>query len=123
MNLFFATDAMAQAAQAVPPKGPSLLETLALPLGFLVIMYFLIIRPQQKKAKEQADLMGNLKAGDEVVTSGGIIGKIRSVSDQFITLEVSANTTIKVLKSNVSGLAKSLLQPAQAQSKEAPAKA
>lgn len=124
MKLFFlATDALAQAAEAAPAKGPSLIETLALPIGFLFIMYFLIIRPQQKKAKEQADLMSNLKAGDEVVTSGGIIGKIRSVSDQFITLEVSPNTSIKVLKSNVSGLSKTLVEKPAAQGKEAPAKA
>lgn len=124
MKLFFlATEALAQAAEAAPAKGPSLIETLALPVGFLFIMYFLIIRPQQKKAKEQADLMTNLKAGDEVVTSGGIIGKIRSVSDQFITLEVSPNTAIKVLKSNVSGLSKSLVEKQAPQGKEAPAKA
>lgn len=122
MNLlFFATDALAQAAEAAPAKGPSLIETLTLPLGFLVIMYFLIIRPQQKKAREQADLMSNLKPGDEIVTSGGIIGKIRSVSDQFITLEISQNTAVKVLKGNVTGPAKALV-PAPA-AKEAPAKA
>lgn len=119
--LFLATDAMAQAAEAAPAKGPSLIETLTLPLGFLVIMYFLIIRPQQKKAKDQANLMTNLKAGDEVVTTGGIIGKIRSVSEQFITLEISQNTAVKVLKANITGLSKQLV-PAPT-GKEAPAKA
>ncbi len=119
--LFLATDAMAQATEAAPAKGPSLIETLTLPLGFLVIMYFLIIRPQQKKAKDQANLMSNLKAGDEVVTTGGIIGKIRSVSDQFITLEISQNTAVKVLKGNITGLTKQIV-PVPA-GKEAPAKA
>jgi preprotein translocase subunit YajC len=69
-------------------------------------MYFMIIRPQQKKAKEQADLLNNLKAGDEVVTSGGIIGKVRSVAESFVTLEVANNTAIKVMKNNVSALTK-----------------
>ena len=108
------TDAGAAAA-----KGPSLMEMLAMPMGLLVIMYFFIIRPQQKKAKEQADLLGNLKPGDEVVTTGGIIGKVRSVADAFVTLEVSQNTAIKVLKANVTGLTKSLLPVAKESAKGA----
>jgi preprotein translocase subunit YajC len=69
-------------------------------------MYLFIIKPQQKKAKDQADLLTNLKPGDEVVTAGGIIGKVRSVAEQFITLEVSQNTSLKVLKSAVQSLTK-----------------
>jgi preprotein translocase subunit YajC len=105
--LLSATTAMAQAAEGAAAKSPSLVEILPMPLGFLVIMYFMIIRPQQKKAKEQADLLNNLKAGDEVVTSGGIIGKVRSVAESFVTLEVANNTAIKVMKNNVSALTKS----------------
>jgi preprotein translocase subunit YajC len=104
--LLSAVPAMAQAADGAAPKSPSIVEMLAMPLGFLVIMYFLIIRPQQKKAKEHSDLLSNLKAGDEVVTSGGIIGKVRSVAESFVTIEVANNTAIKVMKSNVSGLTK-----------------
>lgn len=113
--------AMAQAEGAAAPKGPSLLEMIGMPLGFLMIMYFFIIRPQQKKAREQSDLITNLKAGDEVVTSGGIIGKVRTVAEAFVTIEVANNTAIKVLKSNVTGLTKSLTAPAQVVEK--PAKA
>ena len=116
--LLSATTAMAQAADATAAKSPSIVEMLAMPLGFLFIMYFLIIRPQQKKAKEHADLLGNLKAGDEVVTSGGIIGKVRAVAESFVTLEVANNTAIKVMKSNVSSLTKQ-----QATSNKEPAKA
>ena len=72
-------------------------------------MYFFIIRPQQKKAKEVNELLSNLKAGDEVVTSGGLIGKVRSVADGFVSLEVAANTTVKVMKPNITGLAKAAL--------------
>jgi preprotein translocase subunit YajC len=97
----------AQAADgATPPKGPSTYEMLIMPAGFLLIMYFFIIRPQQKKAKDQADLISSLKPGDEVVTTGGIIGKVRSVAETFFTIEVSNNTSIKVLKANVTGLTK-----------------
>lgn len=94
------------AASQVVAKQPSLIEMLAMPLGFLVIMYFFIIRPQQKKAREQADLLNNLKPGDEIVTTGGIIGKVRSVAESFVNVEVSNNTTIKVLKTAVTAQTK-----------------
>jgi preprotein translocase subunit YajC len=99
----------AWAQDAAPAaKGPSMLEIVGMPLGFLVIMYFFIIRPQQAKAKEQQSLISGLKAGDEVVTSGGIIGKVRTVAEAFVTIEVANNTAIKVLKANVTGLTKGL---------------
>lgn len=114
------TMALAQAQDAAPAaasgKSPSIIEMLVMPVGFLVIMYLFILKPQQKKAKEQADLVTNLKPGDEVVTTGGIIGKVRTVAEQFITLEVSQNTSLKVLKSAVQTLTK---PPA---TKDAPAK-
>lgn len=110
------TDTASQAAA----KQPSLIEMLAMPLGFLVIMYFFIIRPQQKKAREQADLLNNLKPGDEIITSGGIIGKVRSVADSFVNVDVSGNTTIKVLKSAIT--AQNKPQIAAAAGKEAQAK-
>jgi preprotein translocase subunit YajC len=104
--------ALAQSAAAgAQQKSPSMIEMLAMPVGFLLIMYFFIIRPQQRKAKEQSDLITNLKAGDEVVTTGGIIGKVRSVAEGFVTLEVANNTAIKVLKTNVTAFTKA---PAQA---------
>lgn len=97
--LSFVSTAYGQDAAA--PKGPSIFEMLVMPVGFLVIMYLFIIKPQQKKAKDQADLLTTLKAGDEVVTTGGIIGKIRSVAETFVTLEVSSNTSLKVLKAHI----------------------
>ena len=109
MDFLLSATAFAQEAGAAAPKSPSMLEVLVMPLGFLVIMYFFIIRPQQKKAKEVNELLSNLKAGDEVVTSGGLIGKVRSVADGFVSLEVAANTTVKVMKPNITGLAKAAL--------------
>jgi preprotein translocase subunit YajC len=88
---------------------PSMLEVLIMPLGFILIMYFLIIRPQQKKHKEHQNLIEQLKVGDEVVTSGGIIGRIKSVADTFVTVEIANNTIIKVVKAHISAPAK---QPA-----------
>src|SRR5437868_889014 len=75
------TQLFAQATQAAQASGqPSLIESLVPILLVFVVMYFLLIRPQVKKAKEQANLINSLQVGDEVVTSGGIIGRIRSIS-------------------------------------------
>ncbi len=96
--------AMAQASGK--PAQPSIIEILIMPLAFIVIMYFLVIRPQQKKAKEHQNLLSQLKVGDEVVTSGGIIGRIKSIADQFVTLEAGSNTFLKVQKSHINAAPK-----------------
>lgn len=88
-------------AQAANQPGPSMVEVLVMPVGFLVIAYFLMIRPQQKRAKEHQAFLASLKAGDEIVTSGGIIGRVKSVADGFVSVEVAGNTVIKVLKSAI----------------------
>jgi len=77
-----------------------------LPLVLLIVVfYFLLIRPQQKKAKEQKQFLENLKKGDEVVTSGGIYGKITGITDNTVTLEIAEKIRIKVLKSAIVMLA------------------
>ncbi len=103
MNLSLIEVAYAQGAKAAQP---SIVEILVMPLAFLVIMYFLVIRPQQKRQKEQGDLLANLKVGDEVVTSGGIIGRIKAVAEQFVTLEAGPSTTLKIQKSHISSALK-----------------
>lgn len=92
--------------QPVAGKSPSFLEVLILPLGLLVIMYFFIIRPQARKAREHTALLQNLKVGEEVVTSGGIIGRIKAIADSFVTLEVGSNVCLKVVINNISGYTK-----------------
>ena len=75
--------------------------SMLLTLGFfMVVMWLLMIRPQQKKAKEHAALLATLKAGDKVVTSGGIMGVVVSVKDRTVALR-SADTKIEVVKSAV----------------------
>jgi preprotein translocase subunit YajC len=64
----------------------------------------LLIRPQQKKAKEHAAMLGKLASGDEVVTAGGIVGKVTEVQDGFVTLEIAEGVRIKVQKFQVSSL-------------------
>ena len=63
-----------------------------------VLFFFMIIRPQMKQAKEQRNMIAALQKGDEVVTSGGIVGKVTKVSDAFVSVEVAANTEITVQK-------------------------
>ena len=68
-----------------------------------LIFYFILIRPQQKKMKVHRDFLGGLKKGDEVVTDGGILGRIVGLTDKVATLEVSDNIRIKVMKEHISG--------------------
>ncbi|MCX6124824.1 MAG: preprotein translocase subunit YajC [Proteobacteria bacterium] len=62
-----------------------------------------MIRPQQKRSKDHKNFLGALKSGDEVVTTGGIIGRVKTVQESFVSLEVASNTIIKVVKSEISG--------------------
>ncbi len=94
-------------AQAAPAADPGLMGSLStfLPLILMfVVMYFLMIRPQQKKMREQKSMMEALAKGDEVVTAGGILGRISKVNDTYITIEVAANTEIVVQKHSVTTL-------------------
>jgi preprotein translocase subunit YajC len=101
LSIFTANLAFAEGA--AQPQGPSTIEMLIMPAGFLLIMYFFMIRPQQKKAKEHHSFLASLKAGDEVVTAGGIIGRVKSVAEGFVNVEIAGNTVIKVLKSAIEG--------------------
>ncbi len=80
------------------------------------IFYFLLIRPQQKKAKEHKEMIDNLKKGNRVVTSGGIFGTIISLDDTTIGLEIAEKVKIKVARSNIAGLVSD--NDAQGKSKE-----
>ena len=72
-----------------------------------VIFYFLLIRPQQKRQKEHKALLANLKRGDEVVTAGGMMGRITNVADTFVTVEVAEKVRIKVARGQVMSVIKS----------------
>lgn len=69
-----------------------------------VVMYFFILRPQQKKQKEAREMMDNLKKGDKVTTSGGIIGTVLNVKDDVVLLKVSENTKIEFRKAAIAGI-------------------
>ena len=95
-------DAMAQSAGGGAPGGG--IAPILMMVVFIAIFYFLLIRPQQKKAKEHQAMVTKLSAGDEVVTTGGILGKIVEVGDSFVTLEIAPNVQIKVQKFQVTSL-------------------
>jgi preprotein translocase subunit YajC len=87
-------------------SGGSLVSML-LPLVLMfVIFYFLLIRPQQKKAKEHQTMLDAIQKGDEVITSGGIYGTVAGIADNVVTLEVANNVKIKVAKNQISSTTK-----------------
>ena len=81
-----------------------------------IVFYFLLIRPQQKKAKEHQTYLSNLKKGDKVITGGGIHGQIAGLTDTVVTLEIAENVRIKVSRSAIAGSA------SDADKQQAPAK-
>ena len=101
----FATPAFAQAAgaAAAPAGGPmdSLIQFAPL-LLILVLGYFMIWRPQQKRAKDQRDMINAVKRGDTVVLSSGIVGKVSRVEDAEVQVEIATGVNVKVVKSMIS---------------------
>ncbi|RKG83579.1 preprotein translocase subunit YajC [Corallococcus sp. CA049B] len=82
--------------------GGSPLGTFGFLAVLVAIMYFVMIRPQQKQLKEHRNLLAGLKKGDDVVTSGGILGRIHQVDDSTVTLEIASGVRVRVLKTAVS---------------------
>lgn len=87
-------------------------------VGLFAIMYFLLIRPQQKQAREHRELMQQLKKGDDVVTQSGILGRIYTVMDKYVILEVANGVRIRVLKTAVQGKFAVSDEAAQAKTEE-----
>ena len=97
----FVTPAYAQAAGAA--GGQSLITTIVPFLLIFVVFYFLLIRPQQKKAKEHRDMVAGVRRGDNVVTAGGVLGKVTKVVDETtVQVEIAEGVKIKVLKGTLS---------------------
>jgi preprotein translocase subunit YajC len=73
-------------------------------IAMFAIFYFLLIRPQQKKQKEHRQMLGELKKGDRIVTSGGLHGRITGITDTVVTLEISEKVRVKVGRSYIAGM-------------------
>jgi preprotein translocase subunit YajC len=87
-------------AQAAPSGDPGYIGLLPIVLMF-VLLYFLMIRPQMKRAKEAKAMIEALQKGDEVITAGGVLGRITKLSEAYVSLEIAPNTEIAVQKSAV----------------------
>lgn len=98
----FISPAYAQAA-AAPAQTDSLLTFLPM-VAIFVVFYFLLIRPQQKKQKETRAMLEALNKGDEVVTAGGVVGRIAKLGEQYATIEIAPNTEIVVQRGAISQL-------------------
>lgn len=99
----FISPAYAQAGGAAPGGGDFLIQLLPLILIF-VIFYFFLIRPQQKKAKEHKGMIDALRRGDQIITQGGVYGKITKVMDDSLEAEIAPNVKVKVVKATVVAL-------------------
>jgi preprotein translocase subunit YajC len=97
---FFISDAFAQAApQAAQQASPW--TQLPIFIVLFAVFYFLLIRPQQKRAKEHKKLVDNLAKGDEVVTQGGLLGRVTEVGENFIEVEIASDVKVKVQRPSV----------------------
>jgi preprotein translocase subunit YajC len=102
----FISNAYAQTAAgaAAEPGLGGFLQTYGIFIIMFVVMYFVILRPQQKRQKELKTMMDALAKGDEVVTVGGVLGRVTKVADAYVTLEIAAGTEVVVQKNAVTVL-------------------
>ena len=98
---FFISDAAAAAAPAAAQPG---IEGMLFPLGILVFFYFMFLRPQSKRTKEQKQMIAALSKGAEIVTNGGILGKVVDLDDNFVKVEISDNTCIHIQRHAIASM-------------------
>ena len=95
----FISNAFAEAA--APAQAPSLMESLLPMIALVAVFYFLVLRPQFKRAKEQKTLVEALQRGDEVITTGGLVGRISKVYEQYVGVELADNIEVTVQKASI----------------------
>ncbi|OYX32479.1 MAG: preprotein translocase subunit YajC [Caulobacterales bacterium 32-69-10] len=98
----FATPAFAQTAAAGGAAGGFDFLSMLLPVALIGLFYFMILRPQQARMKQHRAMIEAVKRGDTVVLSGGIVGKVTTVGDTEVSVEIAPNTVVKVVKSTLS---------------------
>jgi preprotein translocase subunit YajC len=94
-------------ADAGATTGPSALEQLVPFIFVIVIFYFLLIRPQAKKARTHQTFLQAMQRGDQVLTTGGILGTIEGLTEQFVTLEIANGVRVRILRSQIASPAQS----------------
>jgi len=80
------------------------IEGFIFPVALIAIFYFLLIRPQQKRTKDHKKMVAEAAKGDEIITSGGVLGKITEIGDHFLTLEIAPNLSVQLTKSSISSV-------------------
>ena len=101
---FFIQDALAEGASVAAGQPQGGLSVMLMPAIFIAVFYFLLWRPQSKRAKDHNSMVEGLQKGDEIITSGGIVGKVRDLSDKFLSLEVAGDCEIKIQRNAVSSI-------------------
>ena len=101
LNLFI-SDAAAQTGG--PAAGGSVTSALLLPVLLIVVFYFLLIRPQQKKQKEHRQMVEALAVGTEIVTGGGVLGKVTDLGEQFVTVEIADGVKVKIQRHSIASV-------------------
>jgi preprotein translocase subunit YajC len=104
MSLLDFLIAPAQAQAAGAGAQPSPWQFPIMMVGFFALMYFFMIRPQMKRQKAQQEMLSKLAKGDEVITNGGIVGRVENVGDSFITIEIASNVQVKLQKGAISAV-------------------
>lgn len=106
LSLLGIEDAMAAVGQAgqagagTQPQG-SVLQALLVPVLLIVVFYFLLIRPQSKRAKEQRSMLEKIAIGDEVMTSGGILGRVVRLRDQYVVVKIARDVEVTLQKGSI----------------------
>jgi preprotein translocase subunit YajC len=100
---FFISDAMAEAAPAASQQ-PGMIEALFPFVILFVVFYFLLIRPQSKRAKEHKAMVEAVGKGDEVITQGGLYGKVTEVSEEYLQVQLADNVEVKVQRGAITSL-------------------
>ncbi len=95
---FFISAAHADAGGASP------ISSIVMLVGFVAIFYFMLIRPQQKRAKEHKNLLADIAKGDEIALAGGMLGRVVKITDEFVLLEIAKDVSIKVQKAAVTAV-------------------
>ncbi len=90
-------------AAGASPAGAGLMSFLPI-IGMILIFWFLLFRPQMKQAKEHREKVASVKRNDQVLTSGGIVGKVTKVDDDYIEVEIAKDTRVKIVKSTISDI-------------------
>ncbi len=107
LSMLGISDAMAAASTAAHQAGRhqgSMMSTILMMVAIFVVFYFLMIRPQQKRAKQQREMLDKVAIGDEVLTGGGIAGKVVRLKDAFLVLKIAKDTEITIQKAAVSNV-------------------